>query len=283
MPIDIVTRKTPMSPELTGLCHLLRAAARSEILPRFQHPDARAKADGSLVTAADVGTQAFILAELRDRFPGVPVLGEEMTAQEQGALLAGAQGNIWCLDPLDGTSNFAGGFPFFGISLALLEGGQARMGLVLDPVRDECFAAERGVGAWLNGQPLRGAPATDALKDALALVDIKRLPAELLMCLGGDAPYRSQRSLGAVALEWCWLAAGRAQLYLHGGQRLWDWAAGRLIASEAGVQSLLLSPGGGKVPVDLSLEPCMAVAAANPALLEQWTAWLRLESGENGL
>ena len=283
MPIDIVTRKTPMSPELTGLCHLLRAAARSEILPRFQHPDARAKADGSLVTAADVGTQAFILAELRDRFPGVPVLGEEMTAQEQGALLAGAQGNIWCLDPLDGTSNFAGGFPFFGISLALLEGGQARMGLVLDPVRDECFAAERGVGAWLNGEPLQGAPATDALKDALALVDIKRLPAELLMCLGGDAPYRSQRSLGAVALEWCWLAAGRAQLYLHGGQRLWDWAAGRLIASEAGVQSLLLSPGGGKVPVELSLEPCMAVAAANPALLEQWTAWLRLGSGENGL
>ncbi len=272
-----------MSPELTSLCHVLRAAALSEILPRFQHPDARAKADGSLVTAADLGTQAFILAELCDRFPGVPVLGEEMTAEEQGALLGGAQGNIWCLDPLDGTSNFAGSFPFFGISLALLEGGQARLGLVLDPVRDECFAAERGVGAWLNGQPLQLAPASEALKDALALVDIKRLPVEVLMRLGGNAPYRSQRSLGAVALEWCWLAAGRARLYLHGGQRLWDWAAGRLIASEAGVQSRLIGPGGGRVPVELSLEPCMAVAAANQALLEHWTAWLGLGSAENGL
>jgi myo-inositol-1(or 4)-monophosphatase len=272
-----------MSPELTSLCQLLRAAARSEILPRFQHPDARAKADGSLVTAADLGTQAFILAELQERCPGVPLLGEEMAIEEQMALLVGTEGSIWCLDPLDGTSNFAGGFPFFGVSLALLEGGRARLGLVLDPVRDECFAAERGQGAWLNGDPLRLAPASDALKDALALVDLKRLSVENLQRLGGEAPYRSQRSLGAVALEWCWLAAGRAQLYLHGGQRLWDWAAGRLIASEAGVQSLLLDRLSGRDPVELSLDPYMAVAAANPALLAHWTAWLGLEPGENGL
>lgn len=268
-----------MSPELEDLCQILRAAACNEILPRFKYAAAETKTDGSLVTAADVGTQAFILAELRGRFPDVPVLGEEMGVQEQEALLAGTQGHLWCLDPLDGTSNFAGDFPFFGISLALLEGGQARLGLVLDPVRDECFAAERGKGAWLNGQALRLAPASNALKDALALVDLKRLPVEILMRLGGEAPYRSQRSLGAVALEWCWLAAGRARIYLHGGQRLWDWAAGRLIASEAGVQSLIMGQGGGGVPVELSLEPCMAVAAANEALLEQWTAWLRLGSG----
>lgn len=268
-----------MSPELEILRQTLRRAASTEILPRFRQVDARTKADGSLVTAADLGTQACIIAELKDRFPGMPVLGEEMTAEEQGPLLADSPGGVWCLDPLDGTSNFAGGFPFFGVSLALLEGGEARLGLVLDPVRDECFAAERGVGAWLNGEPLRLARAGDSLKDCLALVDLKRLPVEVLQRLGGDAPYRSHRSLGAVALEWCWLAAGRAQLYLHGGQRVWDWAAGRLIASEAGVASRLLAQAGAGPSRGLSLEPSMAVAAANQGLLRQWTTWLGLPSG----
>ncbi len=272
-----------MSPELEDLCQTLRAVAQSEILPRFQHTAARLKKDGSLVTAADVGTQALILTELKSRYPSMPVLSEEMTSEEQEALLADTHGDFWCLDPLDGTSNFAGGFPFFGISLALFKGGQARLGLVLDPVRDECFSAERGMGACLNGQSLRLTPTCDALNDALALVDLKRLPVEILMRLGGNAPFRSQRSMGAVALEWCWLAAGRARLYLHGGQRLWDWAAGRLIASEAGVQSLLLGQGGGRALAGLSLEPSMAVAAASGPLLERWIAWLGLGAGEMGL
>lgn len=153
-----------MSSELEDLCQTLRAVAQSEILPRFQHTAARLKKDGSLVTAADVGTQALILAELKSRYPSMPVLSEEMTSEEQEALLAGTHGDFWCLDPLDGTSNFAGGFPFFGISLALFKGGQARLGLVLDPVRDECFSAERGMGACLNGQSLRLTPTCDALR-----------------------------------------------------------------------------------------------------------------------
>jgi myo-inositol-1(or 4)-monophosphatase len=177
---------------------------------------------------------------------------------------------------LDGTSNFACGFPYFGISLALLEGGEAKLGVVYDPVRAECFCAERGVGAWLDGEPLRLASDTAELRDCLALVDLKRLNVGELPRLGGDAPFRSQRNLGSVALDWCWLAAGRGQLYLHGGQKLWDYSAGRLIAAEAGVPNRLLARDGREPPPGVSLEPRMAVAAANAGLLQQWLAWLGL-------
>jgi myo-inositol-1(or 4)-monophosphatase len=268
-----------MSPELTVLSEMLRAAAAREILPRFQHVAAQAKADGSLVTEADLGVQAIVRAELEQAYPGVPLLGEEMSGEEQQALLASAETAIWCLDPLDGTSNYAGGFPYFCISLALLWEGQTRLGLVLDPVRDECFVAERGSGAWLNGMPLASPFIGEDLGDCLAIVDLKRLPESLLARLGARAPYRSLRSLGSVALEWCWLAAGRGRLYLHGGQRLWDYAAGRLIASETGVQSRLLAPGGEPVTAELSLTPRLAVAAANPVLLARWSSWLGLGAG----
>lgn len=275
----VLNAMNAMSPLLTDLSGMLRAAAAREILPRFQRVAVQAKADGSLVTQADLGVQAIIRAELEQAFPGIPLLGEEMSGEEQRALLAGAEGGIWCLDPLDGTSNYAGGFPYFCISLALLRGGRARLGLVLDPVRDECFAAELGSGAWLNGMPLAPPFAGTDLGDCLAIVDLKRLPPLLLARLGAGAPYRSLRSLGSVALEWCWLAAGRARLYLHGGQRLWDYAAGRLIAREAGIRSQLLEPGGQPVTDELALTPRLAVAAANQDLLAQWSTWLGLDAG----
>lgn len=272
-----------MNPETHSLCQVLRAAARQEIIPRFQRSDARAKADGSLITQADLGTHAYILDVLKKGFPDVAVLSEEMTAVEQNALMAAGHGRFWCLDPLDGTSNFAAGFPFLAVSLALIQDGQARLGLVLDPIRDECFAAEYQGGAWLNGQPLRLAATPKAIQDCLALVDLKRLPAPLLQRLGAEAPYRSQRSLGAVALEWCWLAAGRTQLYLHGGQRLWDWAAGRLIAQEAGVSSLLIDPAtGSPLSSNLSLAPCRALAAADSTLFQHWLSWVGLADDGRG-
>jgi myo-inositol-1(or 4)-monophosphatase len=265
-----------MSPHLESLYRLLRTAAETEILPRYRKVASHAKADGSLVTAADLATQQRLVEALGDLSPDTPVLGEEMTAEQQTRLLADARTGVWCLDPLDGTSNFACGFPYFGISLALLEGGEAKLGVVYDPVRGECFCAERGAGAWLDGEPLRLASDTAELRDCLALVDLKRLSVRELPRLGGEAPFRSQRNLGSVALDWCWLAAGRGQLYLHGGQKLWDYSAGRLIATEAGVPNRLLARDGREPPPGASLEPRMAVAAANPGLLQQWLAWLGL-------
>jgi myo-inositol-1(or 4)-monophosphatase len=267
-----------MTPELEQICRVLRAAAATEILPRFRHVASREKADGSLVTEADLATQAAIAAELAIATPGIPLLAEEMDRDEQVRRLGDAETGVWCLDPLDGTSNFACGFPLFAVSLALIRGGEVTMGAVLDPLRDECFCARRGTGAFLNGGRIQPAPAPRRLKDSIAAVDLKRLGSDDLVRLGAAAPYRSHRSLGCVALEWCWLAAGRFQLYLHGGQRLWDYAAGRLIATEAGVASRLFDPPQGtEAPspaLGLSLDPRKAVAAADEILFGDWLGWI---------
>lgn len=265
-----------MTSELQTLCSVLRAAAAAQIMPRFRHTASHRKADGSLVTEADLAVQREVTSELAARYPDTLLLGEEMDTAEQQRLLDDAQTGVWCLDPVDGTSNYACGFPYFAISLALLKGGEPSLGVIFDPVRDECFCAARGSGAYCNGESLHLESESADLGDCLALVDLKRLPERLLPRLGRGSAYRSQRNLGSVALDWCWLAAGRGQLYLHGGQKLWDYAAGRLIASEAGVASRLFTPDALKPPPGLSLEPRMAVAAASASLLERWLAWLQL-------
>jgi len=256
--------------EIEALCRLLRDAAGEELLPRFARVQRRTKTDGSIVTTADTATQQCLLAELCARYPGIPLLGEEMDGDRQRRLLAEAP-TLWCLDPLDGTSNFAAGIPYFAISLALIERGAAVLGIVYDPMREECFVARRGQGASLNGQPLHARGAPCALSQAMALVDFKRLPRALAVRLVAEAPYASQRSFGAVALDWCWLAAGRCQVYLHGRQHLWDYAAGQLIHTEAGGRSATLD---GEAVFRLQLPARSAVAARDEALFAAWCRWL---------
>ena len=268
-----------MHPDLQRLTDLLRAAAATVIMPRYHQVQGRSKADGSLVTVTDAAVQAYLTAALARAHPGIPLLGEEMTAPEQARLLDAADAPLWVLDPLDGTSNYAGGFPGFAISLALLQGGRVVQGAVLDPLRDECFCAMRGGGAWCNGVPIAPcAPGTE-LGDCLAMIDFKRLPAARIPALFRPGGFRSQRNLGASALEWCWLAAGRFQLYLHGGQKLWDYAAGHLIATEAGASAQLYRPFGVGPAPGLDLEPRFAVAAATPELLEHWLDFIDLPMG----
>lgn len=259
-------------PDLETLAKLLRAAASEELLPRFGQLKAREKADGSLVTEADLAVQRRLVTALAEHWPAIPLLGEEMAADQQRQLLADQRAALWCLDPLDGTSNFACGFPGFCISLALLRAGRVEIGLVLDPIRDECFSAQRGQGAWLDSAAIRPYAPSDRLSDCLAMVDFKRLPPERVAGLFGPDSFRSQRNLGAVALEWCWLGAGRVQLYLHGGQGLWDHAAGRLIAAEAGAETRLY-PAGEDEPDEVpTLTKRVALGAANEALFERWRA-----------
>jgi myo-inositol-1(or 4)-monophosphatase len=180
------------------------------------------------------------------------------------------------LDPLDGTSNFAAGIPCFSVSLALLRQGRCALGLVYDPLRDECFRAVRGGGAFLNGARLGPRDTARSLDRAIAAVDFKRLPPDLAAHLAARPPYASQRSFGSVALDWCWVAAGRFHIYLHGKQFLWDYAAGHLILDEAGGRSSTLA--GGEV-FALSVDPSSAVAGLSPALFEQWFAWLQADGG----
>lgn len=267
--------QAPTAADLDSLTALLREAAQTEILPRFRTTTSSAKADGSLVTAADLGVQRWLSTALAERWPDVPLLGEEMDAAEQQRLLD-AGGPLWCLDPLDGTSNFTCGFPGFCISLALTRGGRAELALVLDPLRDECFTAARGLGAHLGGARLVPYAPGPRLGDCVAVVDFKRIPPARVPALFRKGGFRSQRNLGAVALEWCWLAAGRFQLYLHGGQKLWDHAAGRLVAQEAGCTTALFAPDAA-TPIDtLALGKQLALAAANAKLYAQWLDFVEL-------
>ncbi len=263
-------------PDIETLSALLRSVAQEELLPRFGQLCASEKADGSLVTEADLAVQQRLVTALADYWPDIPLLGEEMSAGEQKQLLDDQGAALWCLDPIDGTSNFACGFPGFCISLALLRAGRVELGLVLDPLRDECFSALLGQGAWLNGAPIKPFSPGEQLSDCIAMVDFKRLPACRVAGLFGADSFRSQRNLGAVALEWCWLAAGRFQLYLHGGQGLWDHAAGRLIAAEAGAATRLYAPGQNEPDATPTLAKRVALGAANAALLRQWEARVAL-------
>lgn len=259
---------------LTELSRSVREVAREELLPRFasQRFDQQTKRDGSVVTEADGAVQERIAAFLQAQWPEIAFLGEEMAAHEQQRMM---QNNaVWCLDPLDGTSNFATGIPFFGISLALIENQQQKLGLIYDPIRDECFTALKGEGCWLNGVALS---TTDMhanlteLKQMIAVVDLKRLRGPVLTTLVTEHPFRSQRNFGSCALEWCWLAAGRFQLYIHGGQKLWDYAAGTLILQESGGMSTSLT---GETVFTSTLEPRPVVAAFNSAAYQQWYAWV---------
>lgn len=258
--------------DLKQLQEIIVAAGTEELLPRFARVERAHKADGSVLTEADLAVQERIAGQLQELWPETVFLGEEMAAEEQQALLSSTK-PAWCLDPLDGTRNFASGIPYFCISLALLQEGAVSIGLVYDPVRAECFAASRGQGALLNKQPLAVAPTGLELKQTTALIDFKRLDGALATRLATQVPYASQRSFGSVALDWCWLAAGRCHLYLHGRSHLWDYAAGQLILGEAGGYSCTLD---GEPVFTRSLTPRSSVAAVDEPLFRAWTDWLKV-------
>lgn len=240
--------------------------AKQEILPRFENIEAHRKADGSLLTEADTEMQKATQTFLQNHWPQFDFLGEESSQQAQKEALQSPQG-CWILDPVDGTSNFASGIPIFCVSLALIIKGRLVAGLIYDPIRDELFAARQGLGAELNHEPLLASTAKTTLKQCVGIVDFKRLSPALAQKLVSTPPYASQRSIGSVALDWCWIAAGRGQVYCHGAQNIWDYAAGLLILTEAGGKSSTLD---GEAVLCNEIVKRSAVAATTPSLFDAW-------------
>ena len=253
---------------------LVREIAATEILPRYLKVSRGRKADGSLFTEADVATQRRLVEELPLLLPG-PVLGEEMSGEMQARLWSAGRSGLWCIDPIDGTTNFINGIPFFAISIAWLFNSEPRLGVVFNPISGECFLAVQGAGAFLNDEKLPLRRTTRRLREAVAGFDLKQVSSHLGDELVTRPPYFSQRNFGSSALEWCFLAAGRFDVYMHGGQMLWDYAAGQLILSEAGGQACSLDGS------TQSAGPAVKrgiIAAANPLLFAEWRTWLQSHS-----
>ena len=258
-------------PEVEAVRAIVLAAARDAGLHQFRLRDRSVKEDGTVVTQTDHRVQAFIARELQANWPQFTFMGEEMEHRQQARIVGGDGACFWALDPLDGTTNFSMSLPFYGISLGLVVDGTVQLGVVYDPVRDELFSAASGQGAFLNGEKLT-TPDTDIpIRRCIANVDYKRLVSQLVDQLVRYPPFGAQRNLGSCVLEWCWLAAGRIQLYLHGGQRMWDYAAGSLILAEAGGAFTTIRG----MPLDCrTFTKRSVVAAINTELQQQWLAWI---------
>jgi myo-inositol-1(or 4)-monophosphatase len=219
------------------------------------------------VTETDHKSEAFLLGEIQRRFPEDRILAEE------SGDLAGTNHARWYVDPLDGTVNFAHGVPVFCVSLAYARDGQLQLGAVYDPMQDECFSAERGRGAWLNGSPIRVSAAVHLDQCLLATgfpYNIRTIEDTNLENYARFS-LRSQgvRRLGSAALDLCYVAAGRLDGYWELYLQPWDMAAGALIALEAGA-TVTTARGG----PDLMTPPYSALAA-NPVIHAQMLEVLR--------
>jgi len=260
-----------LSGKYQQLCESVIKAAEEELMGRFTQVESGLKDDGSIVTIADLAMQQRMQEMLSDAYPDCGFLSEEMSATEQEKTLASPDLGVWVLDPLDGTSNFASGIPYFAVSLALIRDQSVSFALVHDPVRRETFYSQQGMGAWLNRERLGSRVPQHPLARGIGLVDFKRLPADLARRLATNPPYASQRSFGAVALDYCWVAAGRGHVYLHGRHKLWDYAAGLTILHEAGGHSINLE--GVRTP-PMDLQPRSCAAALSLTLFSEWRNWL---------
>ncbi len=236
----------------------------------FNLTTAEIKEDGSIVTEADLAMQNTLTSELKKIAPDVRMLSEEMSTQQQQQVIRGHQ-SYWCLDPVDGTNNFHHGVPLFAISLALIEDNEIHLGIIYDPVRKEIFSAIKGYGLRINGNNYFPREQPESLSECLASVDFKRLNSEMKEMLCEQMPFKSQRNIGSCALEWAWLAAGRTQLLLHGGEKFWDYAAGCLLLAEAKGSSCTDTL---QTVFNNSLESRSIIAASTPSLHKLWISFL---------
>jgi myo-inositol-1(or 4)-monophosphatase len=185
-----------------------------------------------LVTEADLASERFIKETLKTQYPNHDILAEEMEDERSESEF------LWVVDPLDGTVNFAHGFPIFSITMALYHKGTAVLGVTYDPLREEVFSAEKDGGAFLNGQALRvstapvlvqslvatGFPYTRATVPDNNLVEFNRVLPKV----------QGVRRGGSAALDMAYVAAGRLDGYWEAHLSPWDWAAGVLMIEEAG-------------------------------------------------
>lgn len=230
------------------------------------------KDDSSIdpVTATDKENEQRVIAGLRAAFPTHEIIGEESAAaraQQQLPPATLTDAPTWIVDPIDGTTNFVYGIKLSCVSLGFCVGRQPVLGVVYDPYADELFVAAKGEGAYLNGARVCIDPAK-SLKESMVLFELgyERSQAGLDRILNGLKALllhgtRATRTLGTAVLSLCWVASGRANAYYTGlsgeGGKPWDYAAGTIIAMEAGAKFCNLQGG----PFDIEGPSCLCASS----------------------
>ena len=192
------------------------------------------KGDIDLVTEADLASENLIIERIRSYHPQHAILAEE---SGESALIGGKRSEWkWVIDPLDGTTNYAHGYPCFCVSIALEHNGVIEIGVVYDPVRDEMFAAERGNGATLNGRRIRVSE-VDELKDAMLCTgfpyNVRERPDFTRDFANFTMAAQAVRRDGSAAIDLAYVACGRFDGFWEDGLSPWDIAAGMILIEEA--------------------------------------------------
>ncbi|WP_041397410.1 inositol monophosphatase family protein [Spirochaeta africana] len=191
------------------------------------------KSEADLVTRADREVEDFIASQLRAAYPWVHFVGEETAAE-----MDYRSGEAFVLDPIDGTTNYVHGLPYFAISLAYLRDGVPQAAVVYAPALDALYSAESGQGALLNNEPIR-ASQNDDPGHSLAVTGFVNLRSRVQpdnLAAFGHVAYqvRSVLRLGSAAVDLCYVADGKMDFFWEHGLNVWDVAAGALIVQEAG-------------------------------------------------
>lgn len=194
------------------------------------------KGDIDLVTEADLASEQLIIERIRSHYPRHSILAEESGASEDSSGNPESEWK-WIIDPLDGTTNYAHGYPCFCVSIGLERAGKLELGVVYDPLRNEMFAAERGQGATLNERPVR-VSAVAELNQAMLCTgfpyNVRERPDFARDFSNFTMKAQAVRRDGSAALDLAYVACGRFDGFWEDGLNPWDLAAGVLLIEEAG-------------------------------------------------
>ncbi|MFD2418928.1 inositol monophosphatase family protein [Amycolatopsis pigmentata] len=211
--------------------------AREAMVAGQRMPVETKSSDTDVVTAVDRASEDLIRRRLAELRPGEAVLGEEGGGAEGSGGEGEGDGVTWVVDPIDGTVNFLYGSPVFAVSVAAQVAGRSVAGAVVEPASGRVWTAVRGQGAWLDGRPLRvSAPArleVTLLSTGFSYLSERRAR-QARVIEGLLSRVRDVRRGGSGALDLCAVGAGWTDAYFEHGLNRWDWAAGALVAAEAG-------------------------------------------------
>jgi len=189
-----------------------------------------------LVTEADLASEKLIIERIRSHYPRHAILAEESGASEDSGNPSAAEWK-WIIDPLDGTTNYAHGYPCFCVSIGVERAGKLELGVVYDPMRNEMFAAERGQGATLNERPVRVSKVDDLGRAMLCTgfpYNVRERPDFARDFTNFTMHAQAVRRDGSAALDLAYIACGRFDGFWEDGLNPWDLAAGVLLIEEAG-------------------------------------------------